>query len=189
MALAVGASCLLFALWDLSDQSFGSSRSRGGLFGGFAELSPAWLFDAFGHWGPRVVLIAMGIVFTAGSFWLASLARENDGDDQRSGTKRSAILSWTLILLVLLLLAFIVVGPLFRSPTIDRALSYWHQSYLPALTAFLALTVVIGLTLRWNWEDFRETGDPWNLLRPAFYLMAVIVVVVFLSWEAIVGTG
>ena len=189
LALAVGGSCLLFALWEVSDQSFGSSKSRGGLFGRFVDLAPAWLFDTFGHWGPRVVLIAIGILFVAGSFRLASAARENEADEQRSGTKRSAVLSWTLVLLVLSLLAFIVVGPLLRNPTIDGVLSYWRESYYPALTAFLALIFVLGLQLRWHWEDFRETGDPWSLLRPAAYLMAAIIVVLFFSWKAIFGTA
>jgi hypothetical protein len=177
---------VLFALWDVSDQSFG--KSRGGLFGHFVDHAPAWLFDTFGHWGPRIVLIAIGLLMVAASFWLASVAIENGTDDQRSGTKRFAGLSWTLILLVLSLLAFIVVGPLLRNPTIDDVLAYWREWYY-APAAFLALIFAIGLTLRWNWEDFREKGDPWNLLRPLTYLVIAIIVVLFLSWKAIFGTA
>jgi hypothetical protein len=189
LALAFGASCLLFALWDVSDQSFGSSKSRGGLFGRFVDLAPAWLFDTFGHWGPRVVLIAIGILLVAGSFWLARVARENEADEQRSGKKTFAVLSWMVVLLVLLLLAFIVLGPLLRNPTIDGVLSRWSESSYPLLTAFLALVFLIGLQLRWHWEDFHETGDPLSLLRPAAYLMGAIIVVLFFSWKAIFGTA
>jgi hypothetical protein len=186
LALAVGASYLLFALWDVSDQSFGNSR--GGLFGRFVDLAPAWVFDTFGHWVPRVVLIAIGILMVAGSFWLVSVTGENGTGDERSGTQRFAVLPWTLILLVLSLLAFIVVGPLLRNPTIDGVLSYWREWYY-APAAFLALIFVIGLTLQWNLEDFRERGDPWSLLRPLTYLVVAIVAVVFFSWKAISGTA
>jgi hypothetical protein len=109
-------------------------------------------------------------------------------DDERSGTKRLAVLSWTLILLVLSLLAFIVAGPLLRNPTIDGVLSYWREWYY-APAAFLALIFAIGLSLRWNLEDFRERGDPWSLLRPLTYLVFAIIVVVFFSWKAILGTA
>jgi hypothetical protein len=199
LTLACGASLVVLALWDVSDQSFGSSEPRGGPIGLLIDHLSVWLFDTFGHRGPRVALVGIGIAFVAASFWLASPAREIRGpwdtkfSDPRTGehaggTRKSAILSWTLVLLVLSLLAFVVVGPLLGNPTIDRVLSYWHESYYPALTSFLALIVVIGLSLRWNWEEFRETGDPWSLLRPAFYSMAVIIVVIFLSWKAIFGT-
>src|ERR687896_2363162 len=116
--LAFGAWFVLLALWDISDQTFGSSKSAG-LFGRHVDHVSGWLFDTFGHWGPRVVLIAIGIVLVAVSFWLASVARESEAEDQRSGTRTFAVLTWTLVLLVLSLLAFIVVGPLLRNPTID----------------------------------------------------------------------
>lgn len=71
--LAFGACCLLLALWDLSDQKFGSTWP-GGLTGPIS----AWLFDMFGHWGPRVALVVFGVFLVALSFWLASVARKND---------------------------------------------------------------------------------------------------------------
>lgn len=72
--LAGGAWCLLLALWDVSDQKFGSAWP-GGLTGPIS----AWLFDVFGHWGPRVVLMVFGVFLVALSFWLASVARKNAG--------------------------------------------------------------------------------------------------------------
>src|SRR4030095_7000286 len=135
LMLLVGASCLLIAFWDLSDQAFGSSRA-----GGLTREISVWLFHTFGHWGPRVALIAIGALSVAGSFWLASLAREDEAPSD-SGTRRSAVLSWTLVLLVFSLLAFIVVGPLLRNPTIDGVLSSWRErDYTPAT----ALTIAIG---------------------------------------------
>jgi hypothetical protein len=149
----------------------------------------AWLFNLFGHWGPRIVLIAIGTLFAAGSFWLARRARENEGDAQRSETLRFPVLSWALILLVLSLVTFIIVGPHLRDPTIDGVLSYWWASPYPALTAFLLFVSVIGVQLRWNLEDFRETGAPLSLLRPATYLIGAVVIVLFFSWKAIAGAA
>src|SRR5687767_3521010 len=79
LTLASGASFMVLALWDVSDQSFGSSKPRGGPVGLLIDHFSVWLFDAFGHWGPRVALMGIGILFAAASFWLASVARETKG--------------------------------------------------------------------------------------------------------------
>jgi hypothetical protein len=195
LALGVGALCLLIALRDVSDETFGSSS------GGLSGVISIWLFHIFGHWGPRVALITAGVLFVAESFWFASLAREEERPsdatlepacaDQRSGTKTFALLSWTLILLVFSLLAFIVVGPLLRNPTIDGVLSYLRERYsLPATT--LTIIFVLGFRLRLLWKEFRETGDPSRLLRILMYLVLAIFIFTFFllsSWEAIFWTA
>lgn len=161
---------MLLALWDVADPSFGSSKPRGALVGLLVDHVSVWLFDTFGHWGPRVALIAIGALFMAASFRLASAAREDEGPSDTT----VAVLSWTLILLVSSLLIFIVVGPLLRNPTVDGVLSYWRERYY-APTIFLALVLALGLGVRWIWQDYRETGDPWNLLRIVFYLVFAII--------------
>lgn len=95
------------------------------------------------------------------------------------------MLSRTLILLVFSLLGLFVLGPLLQSPTIDGVLSYWHERYLPV--TILAFVSAYGLLIRWKWRDFRETGDPWHLLRPLMYLVLLAIAVAFLSWKAISG--
>lgn len=176
---------MLLALWDVADPSFGSSKSRGGPGGLLIGYVSAWLFDTFGHWGPRVALIAIGTLFVGASLWLASAARQDEGPSDIT----FSVLSWTLILLVSSLLIFIVVGPLLRNPTVDGVLSHWREWYY-APTVFLAFVFALGLGLRWTWQDYRETGDPWNLLRVLFYLVfAIIFFICFLliSGQAIFG--
>jgi hypothetical protein len=95
------------------------------------------------------------------------------------------VLSRTLILLVFSLLGLFVLGPLLQSPTIDGVLSYWHERYLPV--TILAFVSAYGLLIRWKWRDFRETGDPWHLLRPLMYLVFFAIVVAFFAWKAISG--
>ena len=169
---------MLIALWDVSDQTFGSSKRAN-----VVDSVSRWLFDAFGHWGPRLVLIAVGTLLLAWSFWLVSLPRADEALEQPSGTARS-VLSWALVLLVSLL-AFALLAPRLRNPTLDGLLSDWWQSPYPLLTISVALLLVLGMQLRWHWEDFRETGDPWNLLRPATYAVLAIIVVLFFLWRAI----
>jgi hypothetical protein len=184
--LLVGASSLLVALWDLSDQTFGSTRA-----GGLTRDVFVWLFDTFGHWGPRVALIALGVSSVAFSFWLASLEREDEAAS-KSGTKRFAVLSWTLILLVLLLLIFIVVGPLLRNAAVDSVLSQWRERY-SLLATGLTFVFVCGFWLRVDWKKFRETGDPWELLwllRPLIYVVIAISLLIFsllFSLKAVFG--
>ena len=197
LTLAAGASSLLIALWDVSNQSFGSYKRPA-----FPrEYVSAWLFDTFGHWGPRVLLMALGVLLVALSFRFASLAREEDGPsnttsehacvDQRSGTKRFAVLSWTLILLGLSLLACLVLGPLLRNPAIDGVLSSWRERYsLPATS--LTAVFVLGFYLQLQWRELRETGDPWRLPRMLMWLVFAIIFFIFFllsSWEAIFGRG
>ena len=196
VTLALGGVCLLIALWDLSDQTFGAS-SRGALSG----MISIWLFHTFGHWGPRLALIMIGVLFVALAFWLASLARRDEESsdttsanaraDQPSGTSIFGILSWTLVLLVFSLLAFVVVGPLLRNPTIDGVLSHWRERYYtPAAT--VPTMLVLGLCVRLQWAEFHETGDPWELVRMLMLLVFAIILLIFLlvlSWEAIFGTA
>jgi len=75
LTLAVGAWFLLLALWDVSDHTFCSWCGNRFLTGPVY----VWLFDTFGHWGPRVVLIAISVFLVVSSFWLASVTRENEG--------------------------------------------------------------------------------------------------------------
>jgi hypothetical protein len=181
--LAFGAWFVLLALWDLSDQSFGSSLKWASLFvGPVVDHVSGSLFDTFGHWGPRGILIVIGILLVATSFPLVAGEKEHKTDHQPSHTKTFAVLSWTLVILVLSLLALIVVGPLLRNPAIDDVLSYWREWYY-APAAFLTLIFTLVLTLRWNLEAFGESGDPWWLMRPSAYLLIAIIVVVFLSWK------
>ena len=174
---------MLIAFWDVSDTTFGSS-GRPSLSGRVSR----WLFDAFGHWGPRVVLIAIGTLFIVGSFWLVSLPRATEAVELRSRTARSAV-SWALVLLVLSLLAFIVLGPHLGNPTIDGLLSHWWQSPYPLVTISLVFLFLLGLQFQWDWEDFRETNDRSNLLRPAMYVLGAIIVVLFFLWKAIFPTA
>lgn len=103
----------------------------------------------------------------------------------RQSTPRFAVLSRTLILLVFSVLALFVVGPALRIPAIDGVLSYWHERYLPV--AIVALVSASGLFGWWRWRDFRETGDPWHLLRPLMYLVCFAIAVAFLAWKSISG--
>ena len=107
-------------------------------------------------------------------------------EDQGNGTTRFALLSWTLVLLVLSLLTLIVAGPLLRNPAIDDLLSYWREHYYGPAT-LLACMVALGIGLRLDWQDFRETGDPGTLVRLLAYLAGAIFVLLFLPWKAILG--
>lgn len=179
LMLGVGASFLVVALWDVSNERFGFYRRP--LLP--REYVSAWLFDAFGHWGPRAVLITIGVLGVAFSFWLAARA---EADERPS----NSILSWTLILLVLSLLAFIVAGPLLGDPRIDGVLSHWRERYYAPATA-LAATVVLGFLFRWRWKLFRETGDLYELGWTLMYLVFVTGSFIFFllwSWKAIFGT-
>lgn len=180
LALLFGASCLLFALWDLSDEAFGASRV------GALGAASAGLFHLFGHWGPRVTLIAIGLVFVASSFRLSALAKEQAGSGEPHGTATFAVLSWTLVVLVLSLLAFIVVGPLLHKPAIDGVVAYWQERYYRPVTTFTTV-FVLGLVVRLIWKEFRETGDPWHLLRVLMYLTLAISLIAVLVWEAVFG--
>ena len=180
LTLLYGASCLLFALWDLSDEAFGATR------GGALGAASAGLFHLFGHWGPRVTLIAIGLVFVASSFRLAALAKEQAGSVEPQGTTTFALLSWTLVVLVLSLLAFIVVGPLLHKPAIDGVVAYWQERYYRPVTTFTAV-FVLGLVLRLTWREFRATGDPWQLVRVLMYLMLAISLIAVSMWEAVFG--
>jgi hypothetical protein len=146
--------------------------------------------------GPGVALIAIGSVVRGLVLWMSGRAEStprphrsrgsawtSNMDAPRRGTKIFEVLSWTLIVLIVSLSAFFVLGPLLRNPTVDAILSYWHERYLPA--TILALTFALGIVFRWVWRDFRETHDPWTLLRLSAYLLFAIVLLVFLSWQMI----
>ena len=173
---------MLVALWDVSEQTFGSSSG-----GALSWIASIWLFNTFGHWGPRLALITIGILFMALSFRLASLARD---DEAPSETRLFAVLSWTLVLLVLSLLAFIALGPLFRNPAIDSVLSHWREKYYAPATG-LTITSLLGLCSRLNWMEFRETGEPSKVLVMLMFLVLTIILFIVLllsSWEAIFGS-
>lgn len=180
LALALGASCLLFAFWDVSDETFGASS------GGALGAASAGLFHLFGHWGPRGALIAFGLLNVALSLWFAAQAREHAWSDELRGTRTFAVLSWTLVVLVLSLLAFIVVGPLLHEPAIDGVVAYWQERYYRPVTTFTAL-FVLSLVLRVTWKEFRETGDPWQLLRALMYLTLAVSLITVFVWEAVFG--
>lgn len=187
MALAAGAACFLYALWDLSDASFGSAKSGSRPFGDLVYFLPAWLYAAFGHWGPRILVMALGAILVIGSFWLSSVVQADEAEERQAGRTRSDVVAWTLLALVFAVLAFLVVGPSLRIPAVDRALAYWQESHYPAIVTFAALVFGLGVQSWWRWLDFRESGDPWDLLRPAIYVVSALAVVLFFSWRAICG--
>lgn len=187
LMLAAGASCFLVALWDVSDQTFGSNAP--GIFRGIST----WSLDTFGHWGPRALLMALGVLLVLSSFRRASVARENDVpsgtasqhagiDDRRSRTTRFTLL-WTPILLVFSLLAFIVVGPLLRNPTIDDVLSYWRERYY-ALAAFITFLVLLSFVFWYDWKHVRETGDLFSFqgMRILIYVAAAVALALVSWW-------
>jgi cell division protein FtsW (lipid II flippase) len=108
-------------------------------------------------------------------------------DDQRRRTTRSAVLWWTLTLLIFSVLALFLLGPRLQNPAIDGVLSYWHERYMPV--TIVGFICAYGLVFRWYWRDFRETGDPWILVRLSAYLVLAIVPLVFLSWKSILSTA
>jgi|SRR5688572_3521054 hypothetical protein len=181
--LAVGASCLLVALWDVSDQTFGSSWSRDRYL---IRAFFAWLFDTFGHWGLRVPLMAFGVFLVASSFRVASVAREKEEPSNESRTLN--ILSWVLIVLVLSFLLFIVVGPLLQDPRIDDTIDHWREKYFSA-AAFVTIALAWLYSLWLNWQRYRETGDPYHLLRIVLYTVLAIVIGVLVAFGGLWRLG
>lgn len=181
--LAVGASCLLVALWDVSDQTFGSSLSQDRYL---IRAFFAWLFDMFGHWGLRVPLMAIGVFFVAMSFRLAWVARENEGPSLESRTLN--ILLWVLIVLVLSLLLFVVVGPLLQNREIDDTIDHWREKYFSA-AAFVTIALFFLYSLWLSWQSYQETGDPYQLLRIAFYAVTAIVIGILVAFGGLWRLG
>ena len=74
--LLLGGGLILLALWNISNRDF-CSGGCGLLF----SLITAPLFEHFGHWGPRVALLAVGTSFVA-----LSLIRGNNDDEGPSNS-------------------------------------------------------------------------------------------------------
>ena len=104
--------------------------------------------------------------------------------DQCSGTKSVTLLSWTLALLAISLVGFVVLP----GRGIDALASYWREKYYVPVV-LLALGILLGVGVRANWSDFRETASPWKLFRTAAYVVFTITIVGFFLWKAVFGTA
>lgn len=102
------------------------------------------------------------------------------------GKRLWPILVWILIATLFGVLAFVVIGPLAKNPSIDKILSTWREKYFTAVS-FIAIVCAVGLTLRWDWIRYRETNDHWCLMRIVFYALGTLIVGGYFSWKAFLG--
>ena len=99
------------------------------------------------------------------------------------------ILSWVLVLLVLALLSFIVLGPLFHSPEIDHVIDYWRVNYFAKAT-WLTVVFVGFLRLRAAWRRFRDEGEWLELgwvLRLGLGIASMTGVLALIAWRYFLG--
>jgi hypothetical protein len=76
-------------------------------------------------------------------------------------------------------LGLLVVGPLLQDPRIDSTIDQWRVKYFSAV-AFVTIALAWLYTFRLNWQRYRETGDPFHLLRIVLYpLLAIVFGVLF----------